>query len=86
VGCHCDRACVWQMMWHTPGVRTTLDLDDDLIAALLARTPGLSKTEAIERALRAFLADDAASRLRGLAGAVEIEDLSAAMRERDRRS
>jgi Arc/MetJ family transcription regulator len=74
------------MIWHTACMRTTLDLDDDLIAALLARTPGLSKTEAIERALRAFLADDAASRLRGLAGAVDIEDVSAAMRAGDRRS
>lgn len=81
-----DAERIWHMIWHTRSMRTTLDLDDDLMAALLARTPGLSKTEAIERALRAYLADDAASRLRALAGAVEIEDVSAAMRERDRRS
>jgi Arc/MetJ family transcription regulator len=67
-------------------MRTTLDLDDDLLAALLARTPGLSKTEAIERALRAYLADDAAARLRGLAGSVEIADVSAELRARDRRA
>jgi Arc/MetJ family transcription regulator len=67
-------------------MRTTLDIDDDLLAALLDRHPGSSKTEAIEIALRAYLADDAVSRLRRLAGTLDIEDVSAVMRANDRRS
>jgi Arc/MetJ family transcription regulator len=65
-------------------MRTTLDIDDDLLAALLARYPGHSKTEAIEAALRAYLADDAVSRLRRLAGTLDIDDVAASMRARDR--
>ena len=67
-------------------MRTTLDIDDNLLAVLLDRYPGLSKTEAIEAALRAHLAEDAVSRLRRLAGTLDIEDVSAASRARDRRS
>jgi Arc/MetJ family transcription regulator len=67
-------------------MRTTLDLDDGLVAALLARHPELSKTEAIERAVRAYLAADAAERLRRLAGSFEIEDLSQELRALDRRT
>jgi Arc/MetJ family transcription regulator len=33
-------------------MRTTLDIDDDLLAAVLARYPGSTKTEAIEAAPR----------------------------------
>lgn len=64
-------------------MRTTLDLDDRLFEALLARHPGASKTEAVERAIREYLAHDAARRLRELRGRVEIEDLSCELR-RDR--
>ncbi len=67
-------------------MRTTLDIDDALMEALLSRVPGVTKTEAIERALRAFLADDAAARLRALAGVLEIEDISHDVRRSDRRS
>jgi len=67
-------------------MRTTLDIDDALMEALLSRVPGVTKTEAIERALRAFLADDAAARLRALAGTLEIEDVSQDLRRRDRRT
>jgi Arc/MetJ family transcription regulator len=66
-------------------MRTTLDIDDDLLAALLARYPGRSKTEAIEEGLRAHLAEDAVARLRRLAGTFEIEDVSGSLRARDRR-
>ncbi len=67
-------------------MRTTLDIDDALMEALLSSVPGVTKTEAIERALRAFLADDAAARLRALAGVLEIEDISQDVRRSDRRS
>jgi hypothetical protein len=67
-------------------MRTTLDLDDALINALLLRLPGRSKTQAIETAVHAYLAQGSESRLRELAGTVEIEDLSADLRRRDRHS
>jgi hypothetical protein len=64
-------------------MRTTLDLDDRLFEALLARYPGVTKTEAVERAIREHLAHDAAERLRELRGRVEIDDLTQDLR-RDR--
>jgi len=64
-------------------MRTTLDLNDRLLEALLARHPGVTKTEAIERAIREYLAHDAARRLRELRGKVDVEDLSRELR-RDR--
>ncbi len=64
-------------------MRTTVDIDDDLLAALLERYPGRSRTEAIEAALRAHLADDTVSRLRRLAGTLDIDDVSATTRAHD---
>jgi hypothetical protein len=52
--------------------------------ALLAAFPGASKTDAIEAALAAYLADNAASWLRAQAGGVQLEDLSAELRRMDR--
>ena len=69
---------------HTDGIRTTLDIDDDLMATLLARLPGRSKTEAIEHVIGSFLSVDAAERLKSLAGTLEIEDLSRDLRRSDR--
>jgi len=43
-----------------------------------------SKTEAIEAAVRAYLSADSTARLRALAGGIEIVDVSAEMRPRDR--
>ena len=67
-------------------MRTTLDLDEALITALVARHPGLSRTEAIEIAVRTYLANDAVARLRRMAGSIEIEDVSKSLRDRDRRT
>ena len=57
-------------------MRATLDIDVALMEGLLARMPGVTMTGAVERVLRAFLADDATARLRALAGTFEIEDVS----------
>ena len=65
-------------------MRTTLDLDDALIAGLAARHPDLSKTEAIQLAVRSYLAADTAERLRQLAGNFEIDDVSQELRALDR--
>jgi Arc/MetJ family transcription regulator len=67
-------------------MRTTLDIDDELFAALLARHPGVSKKAAVERAIRGYLADDAVTRFRALRGNIEIEDVSAELRRIDRRT
>ena len=50
----------------------------------MARLPGVSKTEAIQRAVRFYLTHDAVDQLRRLAGTVEIEDLSRDLRAADR--
>jgi hypothetical protein len=65
-------------------VRTTLELDDNLIASLMARLPGVSKTEAIQRALRFYLTHDAVDQLRQVAGTMDIEDVSRHLRAADR--
>jgi hypothetical protein len=67
-------------------MRTTLELDDDLLEALRARHPELSKTDAIELAVRNYLASEAESRLRLLAGTLDIEDVSTEWRTADRRT
>lgn len=66
-------------------MRTTLDIDDGLMGALMERHLGKSKTEAIEEALRAYLAKDAIARLRSMAGHFEIEDASTELRAIDRK-
>lgn len=65
-------------------MRTTLELSDTLLAALMARLPGVSKTEAIQRAVRFYLAHDTVEQLRALAGTVEIEEVSTDLRRVDR--
>ncbi|MHB1582572.1 MAG: type II toxin-antitoxin system VapB family antitoxin [Acidimicrobiales bacterium] len=65
-------------------MRTTLDLDDALLTSLMARLPGVSKTEAIQRAVRFFLTHDAVDQLRQLAGTLELDDLSGQLRRADR--
>lgn len=67
-------------------MRTTLDIDDEIFAALLARHPGVSKKEAVERAIRDYLARDAVTRVRALIGTLEIEDVSRELRRIDRRT
>ena len=50
-------------------MRTTLDIDDHLLDALMARSPGLSMTKAIERAIDQHVKTDAYERVRALRGA-----------------
>ena len=76
-----DHLAVNLAYWN---MRTTLDLDDDLLAALVDRHPELSKTEAIEVAIRAYLEQTGIDGLRHRAGSMQIEDLSAALRRHDR--
>lgn len=73
-----------QMIWHTRLMRTTLDLDDALMEALLARHPDASKTDAIETAVRSYLERGASAGLRELAGTLDLEDASCELRGADR--
>lgn len=50
-------------------MRTTLDIDDELMEALLRRHPGVSKTAAVETAIREHIDRDAIGRARELGGA-----------------
>lgn len=50
----------------------------------MSRFPGRSKTEAIQEAISAYLAETAAEEIKRLAGAMEIEDVSTKLRRIDR--
>lgn len=67
-------------------MRTTLEIRDDLMRSLLARHPGVPKRRAVERAIEAYLSQDAAAGARALAGRVRVDDLSNTLRRADRRS
>ncbi len=66
-------------------MRTTLDLDDQLMHALMARHPGESKTKAVEAAISDHVRRGAVDWLLENAGSIEIEDVSAELRAVDRR-
>ncbi len=51
--------------------------------ALATQHPGLSKTEAIQVAVRAYLREQAVEELRSLAGSFPIEDVSEEFRAAD---
>jgi len=65
-------------------MRTTLDLDDDLMEALMARHPEMSKTKAVEAAIEDHVRREAVDWLLKMRGKVEIEDVSREMRAIDR--
>lgn len=67
-------------------MRTTLELDDNLMESLLSRHPGLSKTDVVELAIKTYLENDAINRIRALRGKIEIEDVSRESRQQDRRT
>lgn len=75
-----------ELLCHTDAMRTTLDIDDDLLRALLARHPGATKREAVERAIAEYLTKDAAARTKALRGRIRIEDVSPELRSLDRRT
>ena len=66
-------------------MRTTLDIDDELLKALMARHPGVSTREAVEIAIRQYVTDVTSRRVRRRAGGFEIEDVSGE-RKKDRRA
>lgn len=61
-------------------MRTTLDLDENLVRSALSQTRARTKTEVIEMGLRALLEREARRRLRALEG--KMPDLAATPRRR----
>jgi Bacterial antitoxin of type II TA system, VapB len=55
-------------------MRTTLELDDALMDALMAHSPGKSKTKAVETAIVSYLRGDAAAGMRRLRGTIAFGD------------
>jgi Arc/MetJ family transcription regulator len=55
-------------------MRTTLELDDGLMEALMARSQGQSKTKAVEAAIVDYLRRDASRGVRELRGKIEFKD------------
>lgn len=55
-------------------MRTTLELDDGLMDALMARSQGKSKTKAVETAIADYLRRDAARGMREMRGTIAFED------------
>ena len=51
---------------HT--VRMTLNIDGELLHEVVEANPGVTKTELVQRGLRALLARDAAERLANMGG------------------
>ena len=72
-------------LWHIDAMRTTLDIDDRLMEALMIRHPGETKTKAVEAAMENYVRRGAVDWFLASAGEIEIEDVSAEMRARDRR-
>jgi hypothetical protein len=55
---------------HT--VRMTLNIDEALLKEVLESHPGVTKTELVQRGLRALLAREAAERLGGMGGIAAV--------------
>jgi Arc/MetJ family transcription regulator len=72
-------------LWHIDAMRTTLDIDDRLMEALMIRHPGETKTKAVEAAIESYVRRGAVDWFLAHAGEIEIEDVSAEMRAEDRR-
>jgi hypothetical protein len=67
-------------------MRTTLDIDDRLMEALMIRHPDETKTKAVEAAIESYVRRGAVDWLLANAGTIEIEDVSSAMRAEDRKA
>lgn len=72
-------------LWHIHAMRTTLDIDDRLMDALMTRHPGMTKTKAVEIAIGEYVRRGAVDWLLENAGKLELEDVSTEMRAKDRK-
>lgn len=56
-------------------MRTTLDLDQELVTQALAATGSRTKTEVIELALRQLLEREARKQLKAMRGTMQVEEI-----------
>jgi NADP-dependent 3-hydroxy acid dehydrogenase YdfG len=66
-------------------MRTTLDIDDRLMEALMIRHPDETKTKAVEAAIESYVRRGAVDWLLANAGTIEMDDVSSTMRMDDRK-
>jgi len=65
-------------------MRTTLVLDDDLVAELLKVTQAKTKTDAIHQAISELIRKKKMEQLKALSGKITVEDPSKAQRQAER--
>ena len=66
-------------------MRTTLDVDPDLIDAVVETTGERSKTKAVNKALEEYVRRTDINELRAMAGRFHLDDTRKQQREADRR-
>jgi Arc/MetJ family transcription regulator len=66
-------------------MRTTLDIDDRLMEALMIRHPDETKTKAVEAAIESYVRRGAVDWFLANAGTIEMDDVSSTMRVDDRK-
>ena len=66
-------------------MRTTLDIDEELLAKVVQATGEKSKTKAVSSALEEYIRRKAINELRAMAGKIQIDDLREEQRAVDRR-
>ena len=66
-------------------MRTTLDVDPDLLDAVVETTGERSKTKAVSKALEEYVRRTKINELRAMAGRFHLDDTRQQQREADRR-
>ncbi len=66
-------------------MRTTLDVDPDLLDAVVETTGERSKTKAVSKALEEYVRRTKINELRAMAGKIHLDDTREEQREADRR-
>ena len=65
-------------------MRTTLDIDERLLAAVVKATGEKSRSKAVQKVLEDYLRHKAIEELRGSAGSLAIDDVQEEQRTADR--
>lgn len=65
-------------------MRTTLDVDPDLLDAVVETTGERSKTKAVSKALEEYVRRTKIAELRAMAGRIHLDDTRQEQREADR--
>ena len=65
-------------------MRTTLDIDEHLLAAVVKATGEKSRSKAVQKVLEDFLRHRAIDELRGSTGSVALDDMQDEQRAADR--